>query len=101
MTKKSPVKNHVYLIDDGESFWYVAPSARAALQRYVKDSYHPLTVTQFRKQYPNTKVSQCADRKRFTVAFEQLNGEFKDETRTFGGWAKNWIEGGMLATSLL
>lgn len=100
MAKKSPL--HVYHIDGGIQYWYIAKSARAALNMFVKDTTYPLlTVPQYKNQYPETTITQCDESRPFTlVDLAEWTGEKEDEERTMtlGEWAKEAGEG-CLATS--
>lgn len=50
---------HVYLIEDSESHWYVAPSAQAALDQFARDQGS--TPEEYPFLYPETTVEQLAD----------------------------------------
>lgn len=91
---------HVFRIEDGEQHWYVATSARAALAAFVKDSYHPMTVREFRKEYPETTVTQCPDGGRMAIGMENERADFDRVTHTYATWAK-LTPPGFLATTLI
>jgi hypothetical protein len=93
---------HVYLIDTGDSYYYVAPSASRALTLYLKDHTYPrLTQVQYRKECPDTIITQCDDDNEFTItSLAGDTGESEDEykTLTMRKWTKEMGEG-CLATS--
>lgn len=101
--KTKPKKLHVYLIDEsGDSHYYVAQTPGRALTMFLKDTTYPkLTVAQYRKECPETTITQCADDKEFTITSRASDtGADEDEhkTMTFVQWTKYWGEG-CLATS--
>lgn len=92
---------HVYLIDNGESHWYVASSTRAALRDYVTDGWgKQITIREFRRDNPNVEVTQLPDRRKVKVAFENEGGDYDPVEQTCARWTRE--QGvGFLATSYI
>lgn len=103
-TKKStrPKSLHVYHIDDGDNYWYVAQTSGRALTMFLKDHTYPkLTAAQYRKECPGTTIVECDDDKEFTItslASDTGAPEDGHQTLTMREWTKYWGEG-CLATS--
>jgi hypothetical protein len=100
---KKPVKSlHVYLIDDGDRRYYVAQTPGRALTMFLKDTTYPkLTASQYRKECPETTITQCDDNREFTItslASDTGADEDENKTLTFAQWIKERGEG-CLATS--
>ncbi len=93
---------HVYQIEDGVTYWWVAPTQRAAYQAYVKSQYGT-TVTKYRAETAESEqvvISACEWYKMFSITnLAEHTGAELDETRemTFAEWARE-AGPGMLAT---
>lgn len=96
--KTKPKKSlHVYLIDDGDQRWYVAQSTSRALTLFLKDVTYPkLTIAQYKKECPETTITECPDDKGFTITDRASDtGADQDEhtTMTFAEWIEERGEG--------
>jgi hypothetical protein len=94
---------HVYRIDDGETFWYVAASAEQALQRYLKDTFDETEEVFRERLLPGDsmpEVEQLPDDHKLTVTWtdgpRDENGDEQEITMTCKEWAaeaattENW-----------
>lgn len=67
----NPNPLHVYEIDDGESWHYVAASRERALELFVADTWGTkTTVAEYLKECPETTVTKCPEDKVLTIRFE-------------------------------
>lgn len=103
MRAKKPTPTlHVYLIDDGEQYWYVAKSPRSAMNMFLKANTYPkMTPAQYRTEYPDTTIIECDENKDFTITdrgSDTGTGQDEHRTMTSAEWIKECGEG-CLATS--
>lgn len=87
---------HVYEIDDGETWHYVAATPERAIELFVFDTWgRSATVEEYMKECPETTVIQCADDKVLIIRFEAESAGEEDyeEEKTFGEWARENDEG--------
>lgn len=92
---------HVYEIDDGETFWYVAFSSQGAFKAYLHD-HSGQTPTEYRREVTKAeraKVTQCPDRRKLSISFENERGDYDEKvTKTCGAWAKQSGDGVLCQT---
>jgi hypothetical protein len=94
---------HVYQIDDGETFWYVAASPERALERYLKDMLDQTIAEYMERLLPGDstpEVEQLPDDQNLTVTWtdgpRDENGDEQRITMTCKEWAaeaattENW-----------
>lgn len=80
---------HVFLIEDGHSHWYLAPTKIIALNQYARDSGEK--PSEFRRKYPEITVTRLDDNQKLTITNRaEDTGEPEDEemTKTCGEWAE-------------
>lgn len=100
--KTKPKPLHVYHIDDGDDYWYIAQTPGRALAMFIKDHTYPkLTIAQYKRECPEATMTLCDDAQEFTITSRASDtGADQDEhkTLTMREWTKYWGEG-CLATS--
>jgi len=93
---------HVYEIDDGETHWYVAVSANAALREYLKMYSHG-SIADYRREVPKEEratVAELSDFKCLGIRFENEMGDYDEETvKQCRTWAKQGA--GFLCTTCI
>ena len=91
----------LFHIHDGNDYWYVAPTKRAATAMFVKDNSYPhKTVKAFRAEW-DFEVTQMDDDAKLTITNRaEDTGEEQDETKTLTAheWTEEWGPG-LLAQS--
>lgn len=82
--------NHLFRIDAGDTYWYVAETSAAALALFVADQYGPFPVEDYTKECPDTTVALVPDDEVFTMidlAEDTGADEDVERVQTAAEWA--------------